>query len=69
MVDHSSVKHFLETEVIMDMQDLTRLLARAIVAQARRQAQNNSDPGSETTEAANAPGDTPCKETHDAISL
>lgn len=38
MADHISVNHFIETEVIMDVQELTQLLARAIVAQARRQA-------------------------------
>lgn len=48
------------------VQPLIRLLARAIVGQARRQAQNSSDPGSETTEAANTPGETVCEETPNA---
>ena len=65
--------NFQPPEVAMDVtpatEPLVRLLARAIVAQARRQAQNNSDPGSETTEAASTLGDPPRKETHNAISL
>ena len=48
------------------MQDLTRLLARAIVAQARRQAQQSSDPGSETTEAAGA-SNPPAERKEDAV--
>ena len=52
----------------MDIQPLTRLLARAIAGQAHRQAQNNSDPGSEPTEAAMHP-ETPCQETQDAVRL
>ena len=44
---------------------LVQLLAGAIVAQARRQVQESSDPGSDTTEAANA-SKTPSQRNRDA---
>ena len=52
----------------MDIQPLTRLLARAIVAQARRQVQQNAAPVLAHQDGS-APEETICKETPDAISV
>ena len=54
---------------IAAMGPLLQLVARARANRIKRQAQESSDPGSQTTEAASATGDPHRKETHDAISL
>ena len=53
----------------MDNQALTRLLARAIVGQARRQANQQSAAQVREHQDGDAPGDAPHKETQDAPQL
>ena len=42
MVDHPSVKHFIETEVGMDLQPLIEIVARARANRIRRQVQQSA---------------------------
>ena len=53
----------------MDNQALTRLLARAIVGQARRRAQQGDRPGAINTGAISTPENPPTGENRDATSL